>query len=822
MWTLKLLWLSPKQDVGRDIPGIHRSRFSPVIDLSSGFARCAVAILLCLLAPIALASEHTAVGMKTNADGSASISIGAPHAFASVFLDGDVYNSDYRLEIAAEDRGQLASIFMAGTFNGDWHLKSASGWHAWDPDTEQLTPFAEAVLTEVVAIEAFTNSYLTAGDYVIYAAYQIAGQDLVVAASPLSFEVQAANADSLHRFASDAAMEAYLKQGLETSASDQAYAVLEASTVDAVADSDGSAAADRVSTTNLQEGDVDEADTIKTDGSHLFMLRNCAGKTCLVTYELDAEAATASELSSLELATTQTVDGLYLVQDRAQGSDLLVTVGGRNSYNSRWLDVWYWASNETHLEFLDASDPAALVSLETLSIEGQLIASRRIGDLLYLVTRYTPYLAGYETYAYSEESRQNNAELLTGITLDDLLPKVTDSRQQVSNLISSSDCYLPTRSLDVNSDPSIITVTAIPLAAPGERQSTCFLGDSESLYMTAESLYLATTQYNYQIFSTAALVYDPEHTTAIHKFALVDGGIEYRGSGQVRGHLGWAEDKKSFRMGENGDYLNIVTSVGDTWSQTSSTRLTVLKESSQGNELQVVDVIDGIGKPGERLYAARFLGNRAYLVTFRLTDPLYVIDLSDQENPVIAGSLEIEGYSDYLHPISESLLLGIGKDAIFDDTSTDFGGGRGAWYQGLKLSLFDVSDPANPSQVAALVLGKRGTSSAVLSDHHALSFLPANGTEPARLAIPVDLNDTVPSWANFDPELPNAYYDYTHTGLYSFEIDAEGITQAGIIFGTQSGSNLFYGNYTDRSILLNDAVFYIHQGEVLSSYWGEQ
>ena len=102
----------------------------------------------------------------------------------------------------------------------------------------------------------------------------------------------------------DAAMEAYLKQGLETSASDQAYAELEASTLDAVDGSIAAGAADRVSTTNLQEGDVDEADTIKTDGSHLFMLRNCATKTCLVTYELDGSAATASELSSLELTTT--------------------------------------------------------------------------------------------------------------------------------------------------------------------------------------------------------------------------------------------------------------------------------------------------------------------------------------------------------------------------------------------------------------------------------------------------------------------------------------------------------------------------------------
>ena len=185
MWTLKLPWLSPRQDLSREKPVIYRTRFSPVTSMSSRIPRCAAASLLCLLTPIALASEHAAMGMKTNADGSASISIGAPHTFASVFLDGDIYNSDYNLEIAAGDRGQLASIFMAGTFNGDWHLKSASGWHAWDPDTEQLTPFAEAVLTEVVDIEAFTNSFLAAGDYVIYAAYQIAGQDLVVAANPL-------------------------------------------------------------------------------------------------------------------------------------------------------------------------------------------------------------------------------------------------------------------------------------------------------------------------------------------------------------------------------------------------------------------------------------------------------------------------------------------------------------------------------------------------------------------------------------------------------------------------------------------------------------
>ena len=709
----------------------------------------AVQFLFCLFPLLALASEQDTVGMRTNADSSARVSISKAHNYASVFLDGDAFTSEFTLEVSQQDRGLLAEVFMGGIFNGEWFLKTASGWIPWDPATEQPIPIAQEILSDSIVIEAFSDANLGAGEYEIHAAYRPFGEALNVAPQPLDFEVQAANADVLHSFESDAAMEAYIEQGLQHRVSnDIVYAETAASA--SAADS-----SNRVSTTNLQEGGVDEADTIKTDGQHLFILRNCGNKSCLVTYELDAVGAMASELSSLELSGKQSAEGIYLVQDRAQADDLIVTVGGRNSY-LRWADVWGWSNTVTELEFLDASDPAALVSLETLSIDDQLISSRRIGETLYLVTRYTPYLIGYDPYAYSEGSLEDNAEILESSTLQDLLPSVTNSQQQTIDLISSQDCYLPTNSLDESHSPSIITVTAIPLERPNDHQSTCFLGDSETLYMSTESLYLATTHYEYDRIVSFDIRYSPLHTTSIHKFALVDAGIEYRGSGQVRGHLGWSEDKKSFRMGENGDYLNVVTSVGDTWNQDSSTRLTVLKETGQGNELQVVNVIDGIGKPGEQLYAARFLGDRAYLVTFRMTDPLYVVDLTDQENPFIAGELEIDGYSDYLHPISESLLLGIGKDAIADESSIDFGGVRGAWYQGVKLSLFDVSDPANPSELSSLVLGKRGTNSAVLSNHHALSYLPATDTEPARLAIPIDLHDSIPESEWFDPELSNA------------------------------------------------------------------
>jgi len=339
------------------------------------------------------------------------------------------------------------------------------------------------------------------------------------------------------------------------------------------------------------------------------------------------------------------------------------------------------------------------------------------------------------------------------------------------------------------------------------------------------------------------LRYSPQHTTAIHKFALQDGGIAYRGSGSVKGHLGWDEGKKSFRMGENGAYLNVATSVGETWNDSSGTRLTVLRESGSRRKLETVSVIDGIGKPGEQLYAARFLGDRAYLVTFRTTDPLYVVDLSDQEHPEIAGELEIDGYSDYLHPLSENLLLGIGKDAVPDETSAAAGRVRGAWPQGVKIALFDVSDPADPREIDSLVLGKRGTESEVLWDHHAFSFVAAQGTEPARFAIPVRLHDTVPVWEGFKPDAPSAWYEYTHTALYSFEAGPQGVSQTGRIIADKSrgGGSVplprfgdtvtilpvdgllvpWYRVYGERSVLKDDAVFYLYNGKVLGSMWGE-
>jgi hypothetical protein len=339
--------------------------------------------------------------------------------------------------------------------------------------------------------------------------------------------------------------------------------------------------------------------------------------------------------------------------------------------------------------------------------------------------------------------------------------------------------------------------------------------------MTTDALYLATTQYEYQLLARDALFYDPEHSTSIHKFALSGGGVSYRGSGSVQGHLGWSEDKRSFRMGtggDNGDYLNVVTSIGSTWGDTSSTRLNVLKDSGSG--LQLVNTIDGIGKPGEQLYAARFVGERAYLVTFRVIDPLYVIDLSNQDQPQIVGELEIDGYSDYLHPVGENLLLGFGKDAVPDDGSSDFGFARGAWYQGVKVSLFDVADPARPTEINSLVYGRRGSESEVLVDHHGISFLPATDSAPFRFAIPIQINDRPSDFGSFDPDSPSSFYAFTSKGLYSFEVTAAGVVETAYLEGAASAQFPTFApvsGFADRSVLTDSAVFYVNEGRVLAA-----
>ncbi|MGD2044551.1 MAG: beta-propeller domain-containing protein, partial [Acidimicrobiia bacterium] len=163
-------------------------------------------------------------------------------------------------------------------------------------------------------------------------------------------------------------------------------------------------------------------------------------------------------------------------------------------------------------------------------------------------------------------------------------------------------------------------------------------------------------------------------------------------------------------MDEHRGVLRVATTTTPGWwgsGPESESRVTILDQVGDG--LIEVGVVDGLGQT-EQIYSVRFIGDVGYVVTFRQTDPLYTIDLSDPRSPELLGELKIPGYSAYLHPVGEGLLMGVGQDATDD--------GR---VQGTQVSIFDVSDLTNPDRIDTYTLSE-GTSSQVEYDHHAFLF----------------------------------------------------------------------------------------------------
>ncbi|PVX26446.1 MAG: hypothetical protein CW716_05920, partial [Candidatus Bathyarchaeum sp.] len=216
--------------------------------------------------------------------------------------------------------------------------------------------------------------------------------------------------------------------------------------------------------------------------------------------------------------------------------------------------------------------------------------------------------------------------------------------------------------------------------------------------------------------------------------------------------------------------------------------------------------------PGEQIYSARFMGNRCYVVTFRNIDPLFVIDLANPTTPTVLGELKVTGYSGYLHPYDENHIIGIGKETDYD-AEEDF-----AWYQGVKISLFDVTDVSNPVELDKFEIGDRGTESPILYDYKSLLF----DKEKNLLVIPVavaeidegDYTDGVPDWA---------LGDYVWQGAYVLDISLEGIDLRGKITHMEDGALAgggyrYYYEYSDyvvnRAFYMDDVLYTVSNMKV--------
>ena len=590
--------------------------------------------------------------------------------------------------------------------------------------------------------------------------------------------------------------------------------------------------------TNLQVNGVDEADRIKNDGQYLYSIKQpdheytidaigpvvtmanaspqATQTPTISVHQIQANPAASHLLTEVKVdEANAAIKGLYLTTDQGGNGEQLIATGSAGQGWVSWYSPWSWQSTQTKLWFYDVSEAAAPQQSHNISIDGYLLSSRRVEDTLYLVTRFTPSIEGYLNFPSTDAETAENQALLEQSTLNDLLPTVSINQNEPQQLLLSHNCFIPDTTENNGGYPTLTSITAINLNSPEEMVSACYGGRGDGVYASTQNIYL-TTATDKDSDSNGLDEISFSNNTAIHKFALNSHGPSYQGSGIVPGSLSISGSNPAFLMGERDGVLHVVTSRfnNNQWQH----QLTNLQSNADNSQLEIIAQLPNktnpavIGKPGERIYAARYIGDRAYLVTFKKVDPLYIIDLSDNNKPLIAGELELPGYSSYLHAVNDGLLLGIGKDAIADEA------GNFSWYQGLKLSLFDVSDINAPAEISSVILGDRGTNSPVLNNHHSLSYLASSeGTD--KFSIPVSL------YQGGEQTSPWQWADWQHDGLYLFEINTDSqnasLRHSGTLIGEQASSTNTWGSgsYDDRAVIQDSAVHYLHNNNVISADW---
>jgi uncharacterized secreted protein with C-terminal beta-propeller domain len=424
------------------------------------------------------------------------------------------------------------------------------------------------------------------------------------------------------------------------------------------------------STTNIQEAGVDEPDIVKSDGTNVYTL------TDGVLRATDARSPTPRVLSAVRIGGS---GGELLLQGRRI---LAISAGGAG----------------TLLTEVDAADPANLRVLRTLSVDGEHISSRLTNRTVRVVVasspRAIPAAPGPIAFDAATRKKKPLRARRAGWVPSSVLRNRRTHRTRTRALVACDDVRRTPRFTGAG----MVTVLTVDL----ERglppiDSDAVMTDAQTVYASLGSVYVATSG-GWQ-----------SGDTSIHRFDINGPQrTDYRASGQVPGDL-----LNQFSMSEDKGVLRAATT--DSSGDESQSYVTAL--ATRAGRLEKVGQVGGLGR-GEEIYAVRFIGDRGYVVTFRQTDPLYTLDLADPAHPRVRGELKIRGYSSYLHPVGEHLLLGVGQDATPEGVR-----------QGTQVSLFDVADPAAPRLLHRRALGV-ATASDVEYDHHAFLWWA-----PSRLAV---------------------------------------------------------------------------------------
>jgi uncharacterized secreted protein with C-terminal beta-propeller domain len=435
--------------------------------------------------------------------------------------------------------------------------------------------------------------------------------------------------------------------------------------------------------TNVQVAGVDEPDTIKTDGERILTIMN--GTLYYVVVE-DGGGRLAGSLPLGEGWDHR----FFMSGDRAlvfsqANSDVMPLA------ESAARIMPNWSGPVTLVQEVDLSDPAQMRVVHSLRIEGSYLSARAIDGTVRLVLSSYPsdlpfvYPSGP---AAEDLALATNKTVIEQSTLEDWLPSYTlFAGEEVMEQGLVADCSQTHRPAEFAGFDtlSVMTLSLDGSLDPAPATGTAVVADGETVYASTEHLYVATNVWvpPELIGDTSLEPIEEDYSTAIHAFDITgDGAARYLASGSVDGHL-----LNQFSMDEYDGHLRVATTDGSPWSATNASESGVSVLAIDGNSLTEVGRVGDLGH-GESIYSVRFVGATGYVVTFRQTDPLYVVDLRDPAAPRVSGELKINGYSAYLHPLDEGRLLGVGQDATDEGMTT-----------GTKVTLFDVSDPANPRTI---------------------------------------------------------------------------------------------------------------------------
>ncbi len=502
-------------------------------------------------------------------------------------------------------------------------------------------------------------------------------------------------------------------------------------------DSSGSAQPS-YSSTNIQVEGIDEPDLVKSDGKYLYSISD-QGLTITKAYPAEQARVLSRTLFSQFMPQQLLLfkDRLLVIGTRVeqQVKNVPLPEGGEGSAMKRDQSVSTDPSSLTSFELWDVSNRENPKRIRVTEFEGNLVSARQISDHVYVVMNKFVY---------------QNAERMIPMFGD----RVNPDSDQTTTFAPAVNCD-QVAYFDPIASSNLMTIASLSMSDPQEDvEKLVIAGSGQNIYASGKYLYVAERLYdnNWGVI-LENVVPAKDSQTVVHRFALKDGGVRYAGNTPVPGTV-----LNQFSMDESKGMFRIATTVGQVSRDavTSKNNVYVLDPG-----FAITGRLEDLA-PGEKIYSARFIGDRGYLVTFQKVDPLFVIDLSEPTNPTVLGKLKIPGYSDYLHPYDATHLIGIGKDAVASEQ------GNFAWYQGLKLALFDVSDPENPKQLHQEIIGDRGTDSPVLTDHKAFLF----DRQKNLLVLPVTLAQiSDDAKKDVDAVMGTPLYgDYVYQGAYVYRL----------------------------------------------------